>query len=89
MTSTGSKDELGAVLDIPFIKNTPEECYYLDEFMPVPDRLVPGKTSGLGLRYYTYNMASYKDWDRKKITLSFYSNDDHCWFLFEEYFQAH
>src|SRR5690349_10250226 len=28
---------------LPFLKNTPNECYYLDEFMPVPDGLVSGK----------------------------------------------
>lgn len=86
-TST-PKNEIGAVLDIPFIKNTPDECYYLDEFMPVPDRMVPGRTGSLGLRYYTYNLASYKDWERKKITLSFYSADNLCWHLFEEYYKA-
>ncbi|MEZ4742543.1 MAG: hypothetical protein R3B45_08860 [Bdellovibrionota bacterium] len=75
-------------IELPFIKNSPEECYFLDEFMPVPDKLVPGKTGSLGLRYYTYNLANYKDWDHKQITLSFYSVDDQCWYLFEEYYKA-
>ena len=48
-------------LVLPFIKNSANECYFLDEFMPVPDNLVSGKSGGLKLRYYTYNKASYKD----------------------------
>jgi len=86
--ATGGKktETVGPVLDIPFIKNSPDECYFLDEFMPVPDRLVPGRTGMLSLRYYTYDLATYKDWERKKITLSFYSNDNLCWHLFEEYY---
>jgi hypothetical protein len=71
---------------IPFLKNSANECYYLDEFMPIPDRLVTGKTGKLGLRYYSYNTANYKDWDpRQKVILSFYSQDSRCWSLFEEY----
>lgn len=73
---------------LPFLKNTPSECYYLDDFMPVPDALVSGKTGGLNLRYYTYNYATYKDWSEKHIILSFYSRDSHCWSLFEEYYVA-
>jgi hypothetical protein len=70
---------------IPFIKNSPNECYFLDEFMPVPDGLVKGKTGSLNLRYYTYKSANYKDWQATHIILSFYSQDDRCWSLFEEY----
>ena len=73
---------------LPFIKNSPNECYFLDQFMPVPDSLVSGKTSGLNLRYYTYNKASYKDWIDMHIVLSFYSKDKDCWSLYEEYFMA-
>ncbi len=71
---------------LPYIKNSPNECYYLDEFMPVPDNIVRGKNGGLYLRYYTYKDASYKDWLHKEVILSFYSNDDRCWSLFEEYY---
>ena len=74
------------ILSLPFIKNSPNECYYLDEFMPTPDNMVTGKTGTLSLRYYTYDKATFKDWSRSKIILSFYSNDDRCWSLFEEYY---
>lgn len=90
-TSRASKmtKNYGANVEIPFIKNSPDECYYLDEFMPMPDSLVPGKTGTLNLRYYTYKMANYKDWQGKKIVLSFYSSDNLCWSLFEEYHVVH
>ncbi|MDD1422557.1 hypothetical protein MEO40_26305, partial [Dolichospermum sp. ST_sed1] len=86
--ATAQRDEIeiGPALDLPFIKNTPEECYYLDEFMPAPDSMVPGKTGALSLRYYTYKLANYKDWAKKQVILSFYSADDMCWSLFEEYY---
>ncbi len=71
-------------VQIPFLRNSPNECYYLDEFMPVPDGMVAGKHGRLNLRYYTYKAASYKDWDQMHIVLAFYSQDDHCWSLFEE-----
>lgn len=74
------------ILNLPFIKNSPNECYYLDEFMPTPDNLVTGKTGTLSLRYYSYNKATFKDWTKSKIILSFYSSDDRCWSLFEEYY---
>ena len=74
------------VLTLPFIKNSPNECYYLDEFMPTPDNMVTGKTGTLSLRYYTYQKATFKDWSRSKIILSFYSSDERCWSLFEEYY---
>ncbi|MBP6217671.1 MAG: hypothetical protein KA436_03675 [Oligoflexales bacterium] len=73
-------------LILPYIKNTANECYYLDEFMPTPNHLVTGKAGSLNLRYYTYNSASYKDWREKQIVLSFYSKDERCWSLFEEFF---
>ncbi len=87
--SSVDRDQIGPVLELPFIKNSPSECYYLDEFMPVPDRMIPGKSGSLQLRYYTYALANYKDWQRKKIILSFYSSDSLCWSLFEEYYQAY
>src|SRR5690606_16200239 len=73
-------------VDIPYMKNSANECYFLDDFMPMTDRLVTGKHGMLGLRYYNYNSANYKDFDpRQKIILSFYSHDTRCWSLFEEY----
>lgn len=71
---------------LPFIKNSANECYFLDEFMPTPDAMVTGRSGNLNLRYYTYAAANYKDWDDMQVVLSFYSNDDRCWSLFEEYF---
>ena len=73
-------------LQLPYIKNTASECYYLDEFMPVPNSLVTGKSGSMRLRYYTYYAATYKDWPKKHVILSFYSKDGTCWSLFEEYF---
>lgn len=73
-------------VQLPFIKNTANECYYLDEFMPVPDSLVSGQSGTMKLRYYTYRAANYKDWDNRHVILSFYSRDDRCWSLFEEYY---
>jgi len=70
--------------NVPFMKNAPTECYFLDDFMPIPDSMVVGRSSGLGVRYYTYNMANYKDYEKLKIILAFYSRDDKCWSLFEE-----
>lgn len=73
---------------IPFLKNTPNECYFLDEFMPVPDGLVSGKSGSMDLRYYSYKTANYKEWRLKGIMLSFYSKNGRCWSLFEEYYIA-
>src|SRR5262245_13018514 len=63
---------------LPFLKNTANECYYLDEFMPVPDGLVSGKNGSLDLRYYSYKLANYKEWRGKEIMLSFYSRNGKC-----------
>ena len=57
-----------------------------NEFMPTPDSMVSGRSGNLGLRYYTYKSANYKDWKRQFVILSFYSTDDRCWSLFEEYY---
>ncbi len=73
-------------VQVPYIRNSANECYYLDEFMPVPDNLVSGESGAMKLRYYTYNFANYKDWDSREIILSFYSRDDKCWSLFEEFY---
>ena len=75
-------------VNIPFLKNSAEECYFLDEFMPLPDGLVTGKNGAIDLRYYTYRSASYKEWGIKEVMLSFYSRDRRCWSLFEEYYIA-
>src|SRR5688500_16015751 len=71
---------------LPFMKNTANECYYLDEFMPTPDGMVSGKSGSLDLRYYSYRTANYKEWRLKEIMLSFYSRNGRCWSLFEEYY---
>lgn len=73
-------------VNLPFIKNSANECYYLDEFMPTPDGMVTGKSGLLSLRYYNYKAANYKEWDERNVVLSFYSTDDRCWSLFEEYY---
>ncbi len=73
-------------VQVPYIRNSANECYYLDEFMPVPDSLVSGESGALKLRYYTYNSALYKDWAEREVILSFYSRDDKCWSLFEEFY---
>jgi hypothetical protein len=71
---------------VPYIKNSANECYFLDEFMPLPDGMVTGKSGNLSLRYYNYKAADFKDWESKQIVLAFYSSDDRCWSLFEEYY---
>src|SRR5436190_17751011 len=58
-------------VQIPMIKNSANECYYLDEFMPLPDGMVTGKAGNLSLRYYNYRAANYKDWEAKQVVLSF------------------
>jgi hypothetical protein len=70
--------------DIPALKNDVNECYYLDEFMPVPSDLVKGKNGSLSLRYYSYSLANYKEWVKKPLILAFHSTDQNCWSLFEE-----
>ena len=75
-------------ISLPFIKNTANECYFLDEFMPVPDAMVKGRSGLLNLRYYTYKTANYKEWKDQSLILSFYSQDEKCWSLFEEYLVA-
>tara|TARA_B100001094_G_C18121373_1_gene767044 strand:+ start:877 stop:1296 length:420 start_codon:yes stop_codon:yes gene_type:complete len=73
-------------VQLPYIKNSPDECYFLDEFMPIPDRMVTGKTGRMKIRYYTYKSAIYKEYDKQQIILAFYSQDNECWSLFEEHF---
>ena len=83
---TSFKVDAAATVELPFLKNSHEECYYLDEFMPTPNRMVTGQSGALDLRYYSYNAANYKDWKDQEIVLSFYSRDQRCWSLFEEYY---
>lgn len=69
---------------LPFLKNTPNECYFLDEFMPAPQRMVSGKSGSSKLRYYVYNLADYKNSQYDQVVLAFYSGDERCWSLYEE-----
>lgn len=71
-------------INLPYMRNIANECYYLDEFMPVPDALVKGRNGQLNLRYYTYRTANYKEFKDQSLILSFYSQDEKCWSLFEE-----
>lgn len=87
-TASVSIDVVRDGVQLPYIKNTANECYFLDEFMPIPDNLVAGRSGKLQLRYYTYKLAHYKDFKDKHIILSFYSTDEQCWSLFEEYYVA-
>ncbi len=73
-------------VQVPYMKNSSNECYFLDEFMPTPNAMVTGRNGTLSLRYYSYNGASYKEWTNSKINLAFYSNDLRCWSLFEEFY---
>ena len=68
---------------LPFLRNSANECYYLDDFMPVPDGLVTGKNGSMDLRYYSYKTANYKEWRLKQIMLSFYSRNGRCWSRYE------
>lgn len=75
-----------STVNVPYMKNSSNECYFLDDFMPTPDAMTTGRNGNLSLRYYSYKMANYKDWSKAKINLSFYSNDSRCWSLFEEFY---
>lgn len=75
-------------VSLPFLKNSANECYFLDEFMPIPGDLVTGRTGSLDLRFYTYKLAKYKTWRPSGIMLKFYSRNGRCWSLFEEYYIA-
>ncbi len=80
------KTSMDTAVQLPFLKNSNNECYYLDDFMPMPDAMVTGESGSLKLRYYTYKAANYKKWHNNSIVLYFYSNDNKCWSLFEEYY---
>ena len=83
-----ASDLTPVTVQVPYMKNSSNECYYLDEFMPTPDAMITGRNGNLSLRYYSYKAASYKEWQNTKINLSFYSNDMRCWSLFEEFYTA-
>jgi len=79
------RKDFGITVSLPFMRMEAGECYFVDDFMPTPDNLVSGRSGGLWLRYYTYKSAVYKVWDEEKVMLAFYSRDNRCWSLFEEY----
>ena len=51
-----------SAVHVPYMKNSSNECYFLDDFMPTPDSMTTGRNGNLSLRYYSYKMANYKDW---------------------------
>lgn len=81
-----SNDLAAETVRLPYLKNSGNECYFLDEFMPTPDGMVSGRSGAMNLRYYNYKAASYKDWKGVQINLAFYSSDMRCWSLFEEFY---
>ncbi len=81
-------DSSALTVQIPYLKNSSNECYFLDEFMPTPDAMITGRNGTLSLRYYSYKAASYKNWENTRINLSFYSHDSKCWSLFEEFYTS-
>lgn len=80
-----ARKDLAFPVELPFMRMEPDECYFLDDFLPTPDSMVTGRSGGVHLRYYTYNSAIYKFWERERVMLAFYSKDEFCWSLFEEY----
>jgi hypothetical protein len=84
-----ASDLTPSAVQVPYMKNSSNECYYLDDFMPTPDSITTGRNGNLSLRYYSYKLANYKEWQSSRINLSFYSNDTRCWSLFEEFYTAH
>lgn len=87
-TMPEKRKDLGVSVILPFMRMDGGECYYLDDFMPTPDNMVSGKSSGLFLRYYTFRSATYKTWESERVMLAFFSRDNRCWSLFEEYSSA-
>jgi hypothetical protein len=79
------RKDFGAPVNLPFMRMEANECYFIDDFLPTPDLMVTGKSNGVYLRYYTYEAAIYKIWDKERVMLAFYSRDNRCWSLFEEY----
>lgn len=87
-TMPEKRKDLGVSVILPFMRMDGAECYYLDDFMPTPDNMVSGKSSGLYLRYYTFRSATYKTVESERVMLAFFSRDNRCWSLFEEYSSA-
>jgi hypothetical protein len=83
-----ASDLTPTTVQLPYMRNSSNECYFLDEFMPTPDAMITGRSGNLSLRYYSYKGASYKEWQNTKINLAFYSSDMRCWSLFEEFYTA-
>lgn len=79
------RKDFGSPVNLPFMRMEANECYFIDDFLPTPDLMVTGKSNGVYLRYYTYEAAIYKIWDKERVMLAFYSRDNRCWSLFEEY----
>jgi hypothetical protein len=79
------RKDFGTPVNLPFMRMEANECYFIDDFLPTPDLMVTGKSNGVYLRYYTYEAAIYKVWEKERIMLAFYSRDNRCWSLFEEY----
>lgn len=75
-------------VELPLLRNSAKECYYIDDFLPTPNNVVSGRSGKFALRYYFYKKANYKDWSEKSVVLSFYSRDNRCWSLYEEYTSA-
>lgn len=85
-TMLGTSAVVAQPVQVPFMKNNGNECYFLDEFMPTPDGLVSGRSGAMNLRYYSYKLASYKELKSVQVNLAFYSSDMRCWSLFEEFY---
>ena len=83
--STKNSEFVVATVAIPTLQLADTgECYYLDDFMPTPESLIEGKSGGLYTRHYSYKGASFKEYARVNMVLSFYSSDKRCWSLFRE-----
>ena len=74
-TVLGGSNLTPVSVQVPYMRNSSNECYFLDEFMPTPDSMVTGRNGTLSLRYYSYKGASYKEWANSKINLAFYSKE--------------
>ena len=75
-------------VDLPLMRNTASQCYYIDEFLPLPNNVLTGRSGEYALRHYFYKKANYKEWGELPVMLSFYSKDGRCWSLYEEYTAA-
>ena len=78
-----------APVDLPLLINTANECYYIEDFLPVPNNILSGQSGKYAVRKYFYKNANYKDKLETDMMLSFYSKDGRCWSLYEEYAIEH